>query len=117
MPTVYWSLTFFFNDVSNLRPCVVIMPFMERYATCGETRKREASWGFICIWLCIYVCIYVCQWGFMDNVVMHFARSGVWCGRVLWGAMEDSGGIYRPVWPGAIGRHGGFRWYIPPHYV
>ncbi|KAF5755682.1 hypothetical protein HanXRQr2_Chr17g0805531 [Helianthus annuus] len=56
--------------------------------------------------LCIYVCM--CEWVFMGNAVMHFAR-------------RDFSPIAPAVvvWPGAMGRHGGFRWYIhiPHHYV
>ncbi|MFS8008504.1 hypothetical protein Hanom_Chr14g01273551 [Helianthus anomalus] len=56
------------------------------------------------LYICMY--IYVCEWGFMGNAVMHFAR-------------RDFSPIAPAtvVWPDIMGRHVGFRQYIPPHYV
>ncbi|MFS8033684.1 hypothetical protein Hanom_Chr17g01572461 [Helianthus anomalus] len=55
----------------------------------------------------MYVYIYVCEWGFIGNAVMHFARR------------RDFSPIAPAVvvWSGAMGRHGEFRRYIPPHYI
>ncbi|MFS8024778.1 hypothetical protein Hanom_Chr16g01467431 [Helianthus anomalus] len=85
-------------------------PFMGRYATSGETRKRGALWSFIsqgvmglymyeALYICM--CVYVCEWGFMGNAVRHFTRD------------------FSPiapavvVWLGAMGCHEGFRRYLP----
>ncbi|MFS7982882.1 hypothetical protein Hanom_Chr11g00967991 [Helianthus anomalus] len=54
----------------------------------------------------LYIFMCICVRGFMGNAIMHFAR-------------RDFSPIAPVVvvWPGAMGRHGGFRRYIPPHYV